>query len=456
MTAQQRQKTITHFSTYNKGGAGIAARRIFDGLRNQLVESAGKSNQNNLNLRFICRDDQDRPDGQTDHFQSYQPFFYSWLPRMLNHTRKAAKNFHRFLKNRPPQFEVVSPTAHYHPTALPKNFNTDLIHLHWVAFLFDYISFFKSIHNTTPIVWTLHDMNAFTGGCHYSGGCEKYLSGCGSCFQIDNPQPTDLSSLGILHKKKSYHRKNMTIVSPSQWLLNAAQRSGLFPDSTCFVLIPYGINTKAFYPLEKQSAKQQLAKSINSTLHGRITLLFGADNLTIPRKGIHQLKEALGHLQPKSEITCLIFGNGDVQELGLDELHPRIQVHHLGYLKNDVEKQLAYSAADLFVLPSLEDNQPQTGLEAMACQTPVVAFETGGMPDFVRHRKTGYLAAGHQPKELADAIAALIADGPTRAVMGATAREMVCKEFEIDTQTNRYVELYERLIGSFQNSSKAA
>lgn len=458
---------IEHYATYIQGGAGAAARRIFDGLYTELV-TQGMPNTGPVSdsgsvlplrrtttweLAFRCRNDQELEGEATEHFEPSGSFFDRTWPRKWNRRsfKQAAKHYHKHLKHRPPQYEVFSPARLYEPTARPQKPEVDLIHLHWVAFLLDYQTFFRSIPRAVPVVWTLHDMNAFTGGCHYSAGCSRYLSGCGSCGQLDNAGDSDLSAVAWKQKKHAYGTRALTIVTPSRWLTNLATQSRMFSPETRFETIHYGLDTQVYRPIDKRQAKEKLNLSGDRT-----TLLFGAADVSNLRKGLKPLVESLSRLPEPEKYECVVFGDSHSASEVLKPISRKMNVRELGFLATDDDKRIAYSAADLFLLPSLEDNQPQTGLEAMACGTPVVAFDAGGISEFVQHGKTGLLAEVNDADNLAKQIRWLSESPESQKSFSLNGRNLILEEFEIRRQTKKYAKLYRQLIAEQTRSSRVA
>ena len=136
-----------------------------------------------------------------------------------------------------------------------------------------------------------------------------------------------------------------------------------------------------------------------------------------------------------------MFGSGEIEPAANV---PRI--HQMGYVDSVERQSLVYSAADIVVVPSREDNQPQVGLEAMACGTPVVGFDAGGIPEYVRDGATGLIANHGDEAHLADRLSCLVDNQGARVSMGEQARLMVEREFEITQQSQKYTEFYEALL----------
>ena len=323
--------------------------------------------------------------------------------------------------------------------------NADVVHLHWISYFADYPSFFQSIPETIPIVWTLHDQNAFTGGCHYSAGCTQFESSCGSCPQVTNSNSRDVSAHTFLAKKKALSNRNIYVVAPSKWMLKLAEASPIWPKSASFHHIRLGFNLKKFYPVEKQHARQQLGIHSDAFLIG-----FGADDVKSKRKGVGFLLEALDSLSSNKDVEGLVFGSGDIEvPKGVNKLH------QLGYVDSIDRQRLIYSAADVVVVPSTEDNQPQVGLEAMACGTPVVGFDTCGIPEMVRHGKTGLLAEAGNAENLAKQLSWIISNPMQRKQMGMEARNMMEQFHDSKVQADQYFQLYQNAT-QFHRSMRAA
>ncbi len=264
----------------------------------------------------------------------------------------------------------------------------DIIHIHWFnqGFL-SLNSFNKLVKLKKPIVWTLHDMWAFTGGCHYSGDCENYKNNCGNCKFFKRPGNQDLSSWVLKKKRRILKDSNIQFVTCSDWLAQKAKESSLL-EGFDIKSIPNPIDTGVFYPKEKTAVRQKLGLPLDKKL-----ILFGSANIMDERKGVVYLLDALKKMekdQPdlKSDIEIIMFGKSD--EAFLSKIP--YKVNNLGLLHGESSISEVYNAANVFVLPSLEDNLPNTIMESLACGTPVVAFYTGGIPEMINHKSNGYLA----------------------------------------------------------------
>ena len=334
-------------------------------------------------------------------------------------------------------------TANFMPSRLPDGlrsridaFSPDVLHVHWVGHSFLRPETLSQV--SCPIVWTLHDMWALTGGCYYDGGCGKYTTECGECPVLGSTRRIDLSTRVMRRKRSAWRDLDLTIVSPSRWLASCAASSSLH-SSRRIEVIPYGLSPEIFQPWPKSEARRMLGLP-----NGVNLVLFGAAGLSDPRKGFSYLQAALSKLLPsRLNLELVVFGGqlppASIQELG-------VKVHSLGRLGDELTAALAYSAADLFVAPSLEDNLPNTVLEASMCGTPVVAFRVGGIPDIVEHKVTGILVEPRSSEDLARAIQSLIEDPDTRARFATSARTKSVQEFAHDLQATRYLSLYSQLL----------
>jgi len=315
----------------------------------------------------------------------------------------------------------------------------DVINLHWVSYFLDWPTFFSQCNK--PIVWTMHDMNPFTGGCHYALDCEGFKNSCQNCPQLKpNFDKTNRWKAWAANnqsaKKKAIENKTIHVVADSYWLEKECRQSEVFSSNTSFQTIHYGIETEIFIPRKKKIAKEKLGISPNA-----LTIGFGAEKVDNKRKGFNELAEALKMLHPQfPALECLVFGQGNLAEMeGLPKIH--------SFGKIDENERLAeiYAAGDIFVVPSLYEAFGQTAIEAMSCGTPVVAFDTGGLVDSVISGQTGWLAERGNAQDLAKKITEGLEDQAKREVFGNNAREFVVKNFDFDHQAEKYLLLYKTL-----------
>ena len=432
---------VHQLTTFPFGGAGGAAVR-----HHQAVRGAG------LHSRlFVRRNDSGRaPASPTAIPELYtcewvdsptagqSSFWQRWSDRRRR--RRICEDYQRHLAPRSQLAETFADSELVEPTQPNAHLlSANILHLHWISFLIDYPSFFANVPRHLPLLWTLHDMNPLTGGCHYAGDCLRFRTGCGSCPQVAQPESYDISRRVLLSKAAALEGHTVTVVSPSRWLDRLAKQSPIWPDTTNFHVIPYGLDLQQFQPVSREAARARWRLPPQSHLVG-----FVADNLNNPRKGYAVLAKALAALPAmlgaSSPVELVVLGRG-----GDALVDCAIPVHRLGYLESPRELSAAYSALDVLALPSLEDNLPQTGLEAMACGKPVVGFEIGGIPDFVFPGKTGGLARPGDPIALAHEIALVLGDHRLQQRYAAGARRLVAHEFEQQQKTQKYLDLYREI-----------
>jgi glycosyltransferase involved in cell wall biosynthesis len=409
---------VAHFNTHTTGGAAIAVRRLHEALLKRDVDS-----------RFYFKYGPE-PD------ETFSRIFYQPQSRDLKSYRKRLYN-RRYLSphlhGRPEGYEDFNVAWRVDPTPLD-NIGQNVVNLHWIGDFIDYPSFFDSLPDNQPIVWTLHDMNPFTGGCHYSWECTKYRDGCSNCPQLAAPSPTDASKRNSDVKLEALRRKNLHIVGNSYWTEQEARRSRVFSEARSFRTIHYGLDTRVFTPRDKAACREALRLNPDS-----FVILFGADGIANRRKGLTELLEALKIIGPQRDLVLILFGHGIVP---VEELGP-VTIRHVGFQFDSDMMGALYSAADIFIMPSLYEAFGQTCLEALACGTPVVGFDTGGIPDMVIPKETGLLAPLGDMRELAQCIMWMMEHDEERRTMGLCARSFVEREYPLDLQARRYMELYQ-------------
>lgn len=318
-----------------------------------------------------------------------------------------------------------------------ESFESQIIHLHWIINGFISIRAIKKIKK--PLVWTIHDMWIFTGGCHYAGDCKKYITGCNCCPILNSKRKNDLSKRIFDNKLRLWENLNLTIVSPSQWLANCAKES-LILRNTRIEVVPYNINTKTYKPINKK-----IARKIMNLPQSKSILLFGATNgLGDKRKGISYLLDALHKISSdkRMELSVVVFGSLQPEI----PLTTEFEIIYMGEFKDDQSLAIIYSCADVFIAPSIEDNLPLTVMESLACGTPVVAFNIGGMPDMIEHKINGYLATPLNTDDLANGIQWILEDPVRKRSLEKAARIKVMENYTTDLVVEKHMEIYSRLL----------
>ena len=307
----------------------------------------------------------------------------------------------------------------------------DIIGLYWIGeFLSpEIISRFKK-----PIVWRLSDIWPFSGGCHYPGTCVGFKQKCGQCPALQSANNKDESYKLLERKLNAFESLDITIAAPSQWIAQLAGESTLFKQRRIEV-IKTGVDEKHFKPLSKHEMRRALGVSEKAKL-----ILFGADSASDPRKGIHYLIDALKEIKSSGieNIELGIFGRN------YDKTFDRLgfPIHYFGYI-TELYLPVLYNCADVFVAPSVEENLPNTALEAMACGIPVCGFAIGGMPDLILHEKNGMISREINSNALKDCILTALEN---QEILGSEARKTILSSFTQQHQTDAYIELYKDLL----------
>lgn len=315
-----------------------------------------------------------------------------------------------------------------------EEFNPQMVILHGINGGFATIEDIGKIQR--KVVWRLPDCWAFTGGCYYFGNCRRYLAGCGKCPKLGSDDDNDLSHEVWKRKEEEWRNMDMTVVVPTLWMKNVVENSALLKDKPVYV-IPNGLDLEKYYPIEKRMARKALRIPLNKKV-----ILFGAINAFDPRKGFAYLLKALQLLTEvhKDEYYLVVFG-AERRALALG-----IPTKFLGYIRDQYVLQLAYSAADVMIVPSLEEAFGQTVTEAMACATPVVSFLETGPESVIEHRQTGYLARYADGEDLANGIEWVLGSTELINELSNNARSRMEKSYDIKIIAEQYKKLYHQLL----------
>jgi glycosyltransferase involved in cell wall biosynthesis len=331
----------------------------------------------------------------------------------------------------------------FFPAYLPGNFiskvkriRPDIIHLNWISGGFIQLESLAELD--IPIIWTLHDMWAFTGGCHYSHECVRYLENCGKCPILKSRRENDPSRWIFNRKKKTYPAiKELLFLTPSHWLAECARSSALLSGFPVKVF-PNSLDTGVFYPEDRSKARAELALPSEKKI-----VLFGALDATRNRlKGFRELSTALDLIENKQDIELAVFGSA---EKGSSTLQG-YPVRYFGYVNDDNLLRHLYSSADVMVVPSIQEVFGQTATEAMACGTPVVAFGETGLADIVVHKTNGYLAEPFDPHDLARGISWCLEDDRRNNDLSKEAVETVKEKFDISSNIHHLISIYKEII----------
>ncbi|MBR3757273.1 MAG: glycosyltransferase family 4 protein [Bacteroidaceae bacterium] len=404
------------------GGAAVAANRLTEALNNHGVKA-----------KMLVRDK------QTDHITTV-PLPASWRLRW----NFLWERFVIWWENgfrRKDLFAVSIANSGTDITRLPEFREADIIHLHWVnQGMLSLKGLQKILASGKPVVWTLHDMWPCTGICHYARECKGFHDECGQCWLLCFPKDKDLSHKVFLKKQQVYSKGHIHFVGCSHWIEKLAQQS-LLTKGHDVCSINNTLNTSLFHPISKEECRKELGLPIDKRL-----ILFGAAKVTDKRKGFNYFKEACYLLKEKypklaTQIGIAVFGSN------IDDLRTLFPfpIYRLGYIKGEQQMVKVYNAVDLFAIPSLEDNLPNTIAESMACGTPCVGFRIGGIPEMISHLENGYVAEYRNAEDFAHGIHWILNEADTEA-LGKQARQKAIIAYGEDNVAKQYIHLYEEAL----------
>ncbi|MEQ9374711.1 MAG: glycosyltransferase [Imperialibacter sp.] len=420
--------SILHICSIADGGAAHSAIRLHRGLLKANIDSK---------VLFIDKPNAMLSQGEYSFFKEFpsnklEKFLLFVKRRFLWRIKLI------FLSGRPKGFEWFSTTeTHYTINKLAIFKQAQVIQIHIGTDFVNYESFFIE---PKAFILTLHDMHAFTGGCHYSSGCEEFVAGCRNCPQLATPWRHILPRMALSKKQRGIVASRTVYVAPSKWLLGQAAKSKVFEGKEGFH-IPYGINVGLF----KNDETEPAVLSDDP----RLILLFVAQNVGNKRKGFDLLLAALQEMKvEKDRLAIHIVGSFS------DELNLPYEVISYGYVHDEVEKTKIYNNADFFVAPSREDNLPNTVLEALACGLPVVGFNTGGLPDLVVNNFNGILVDEINASGLSDAIERICGDSKLLSTLRNNASKHFKDEWIDSHEVASYLNLYARIHQNEQSGNK--
>lgn len=331
---------------------------------------------------------------------------------------------------------LFSPSYLKHSGVVDKinEINPDIVHLHWICN--EMISVEDIAKIKAPIVWSLHDMWAFTGGCHYDEGCGRFAESCGKCKVLGSADERDLSKSVFDRKQKTFSKiDKLTLVGLSNWIAESAKKSSLFSGRRV-VTIPNPICSDIFRAVDKGFSRDVLGLPKEKKL-----VLFGAMSATSdPRKGIGFLKRAMNKLQA-DDVEIVIFGSGEPE----NPINFGFKTHYVGVIKDDLSLRVLYSACDVMVVPSLQENLSNAIMESLSCATPVVCFSIGGNADLVSHKENGYLAKALDDTDLAKGIDWLLS-AVNYDELCVNARDVVLQKFDESKVVKEYITFYEQVL----------
>jgi glycosyltransferase involved in cell wall biosynthesis/peptidoglycan/xylan/chitin deacetylase (PgdA/CDA1 family) len=313
---------------------------------------------------------------------------------------------------------------------------SQILHLHNLhPSFFSYLAL-PNLSRLKPTIWTLHDMQAFTGHCAHSLDCDKWTNGCEDCPYLGLYPRINKNTSAVLWqlKKAIYEECKLTVVCPSDWLKQKVEQSILCTNK--IEVIYNGVDEITFHNHDKNYAKQKLQLPTD-----KLIILFSADGgITNPWKGGDYVKNLYSHFRERGDFLFI--------NLGGKEMKRDNDWIDFEYTADKRKLALLYSAADILLYPSIADNCPLVVLEALSCGTPVLAFKTGGIPELIEHLETGYVAQYRDLSDLANGFATFIARPDWRKAASEKARQAVLERFTQERMLQKYQTLYKDLISS--------
>ncbi len=400
----------------NFGGAAIASFRQYQALK-----------QANANVKFLS---QLGPDGDVvlakSKFKQKLALAKLALTRALDYP---------YLKNRKDVFKFDSARL---GSRIPNKIIdwADILHFHWINFGFFSLKKLEKVFSLgKPIVLTPHDQWYMTGGCFFPYDCQNFYNSCQNCPMLKFP---GLAEKTFNKKMSIYNKTNLHVIAISNWIAHIVKSSPLLKN-TRVTVIPNPINTQLFKPLNKQKIQKKLGLAPNKS-----TLGFVAYNLNDPRKGGKFLLEALKIFENSFGREFQILAIGRVKNPDVFG-HFKDKIHFSGYVSSAQKMVELYNAMDVLILPSLSENLPLVILEALSCGVPAVAFNVGGIPDMIEHKKNGYLAQPQDAQDLASGILWVLENRDYQQI-SSFAHTKVEQNFSYPVVANRLLDLYSELL----------
>lgn len=404
------------------GGAAVASCRLKNALNNHGVKA-----------KMLVRDK------QTDNI-TVSALPRKWMSKwhflwerwcVFRHLRFSKKHL----------FEIDLANSGTDITRLPEFQEADVIHLEWInQGMLSLSDIRKILQSGKPVVWTMHDLWPATALCHYARDCRKYVSGCKECPLLPTALWGDVAHALWKRKLNVYARRHIHFVACSKWLGQMARRSPLLKGHS-LQIIPNPIDSRVFHPIDKREARRR-----EQLPQDKRIVLFVSQRATDPRKGMEYFVQALQLLQerydrPEDAPAVVVLG-GHAEELCR---HTSLTTFAKGYVAEEQRLNDLYNAADVYVLPSLEDNLPNTIMEAMACGLPCVGFNVGGIPEMIDHLQSGYVAKARDAADLAEGIHRMLHTENREAIRCHTLSK-VARCYSERAVALRYIETYQSAI----------
>jgi len=415
---------VVHLNTHSYGGAATVARRLHCAL------SASGIDSRFVTLYGLSSD-------RTSNFRALKSSWLRYSMRSLSADRRLYRlgktvqqwQQHPNLANRPAGFDLFSPlNTRLRWSDCAREAEPDVIHLHWINGFVDHADFFEQ-NNDRKFVWTLHDMNPLTGGCHHSDGCDRFVTGCRGCPQLAGTIDQGYAERVLAAKQQNLRTlrdEQLTIVAPSRWLLELSARSPVTGRFRHVYIENPG-------PAQAAVDRNQVKRALGIPLDRKV-VAFAAANLRNPRKGFDLVFAALRRLAERDRVQLLGIGQrGDAQ--------PGLHLKYVGAVADESEVTRYLCCADAVVVPSVAENAPLTVIEAHRCGVPVVAFAVGGIPEMIS-AENGVVVGERN----ADALASALDDVLFRREFNARTIVAAAERYAPGAVANKYKRVYEELV----------
>ena len=403
------------------GGAAVAAGRLTEALNN-----------NGVKARMLVRD-------KLGSTLTVSALPKSWLLRWNFLWERLVVWFHLHLKRRH-LFEIDIANSGTDITRLPEFQEADIIHLHWVnQGMLSLGDVRRILDSGKPVVWTMHDIWPATAICHLTLECRRFETQCQCCRLLPGGGSAHDLSARVWHQKQQMLAgRRISFVACSQWLADEARKSALLTGQS-ITSIPNPIDTRLYRPADRREAR----RALSLPEEGRL-ILFVSQRATNPYKGMQYLIDACNLLVQQhpdmADNTMVAILGGHAEEIAGQLPFP---THALGYVNDEHRIVTVYHAADVFVLPSLSENLPNTIMEAMACGVPCVGFRVGGIPEEIDHQVTGYVADYRNAADLARGLRYVL-DEADREAMRTACQHKVAQRYSQQSVAAQYIKVYEQ------------
>lgn len=402
-------KNILHINT--AVGKGGAAKMAYNALTKKLQEY-------DLNSKILVGTNYSNPQPDIELISHNNPQLHKLLHKYQR--RKGYLDFFNLESFNICEYEIFK--------------NADIVHLHNLHGAYFSPFILPKLTSKKPVVWTLHDEQAFTGHCSYAFDCKKWLTGCGNCpdLKFYPKLKKDTTEFLITTKQKIYELSDFVVVCPSSWLADRAKQSIL--KNKDIRVIYNGINEKIFVNTDKTEAR----KALNLPLDKKILMFSASGSIKNPQKGGKYVFEAYNRLKNNNDFLFLNIGGGESSKIEKNRID-------IPYINDEKELALYYSASDLFIYPSMAETFGLVVAEAMSCGTPVIAFNNTAIPEIIDHMQTGYLAENKNIDDFIYGINLFLNDEEFRKNASVKSRKKIELNFTLDKMLDNYINLYREI-----------